>query len=314
MRRSRRGKSSALEFGGSGEDSFVAVVVTKLTGALLFILLLTMVIMALLPKAVDFGRVEPQTRLSPTRRATASRCGSRHPAPYPMPWRAVPISSPSRPPGAMARPTGRSSALYPNGSPWRIRPAGSPELLPKPTEEPLALRDFRRRWDRGRQPVDPARRAASRNPWRPLGSWWKPRWHAVAWRSLAGAGLRVPGPLAGPPTRDEPPGEPRTPIPRGGRRGRRPRNRPDCRSPAVFFLPDPHPPRHALRNDRTGGLARTVSRSFDVSPLISMRYRHHLLLEAVHAQVALALPPPGLADPRQPRPAHSDPTADFFLK
>jgi hypothetical protein len=42
-----------LEFGGSGEDSFVAVVVTKLTGALLFILLLTMVIMALLPKAID---------------------------------------------------------------------------------------------------------------------------------------------------------------------------------------------------------------------------------------------------------------------
>src|ERR1700729_2412511 len=53
MRRSRRGGHSAMEFGGSGEDSFVAVVVTKLTGALLFILLLTMVIMALLPKAVD---------------------------------------------------------------------------------------------------------------------------------------------------------------------------------------------------------------------------------------------------------------------
>jgi Putative Ig domain len=53
MRRSRRGNASGLEFGSSGEDSFVAVVVTKLTGALLFILLLTMVIMALLPKAVD---------------------------------------------------------------------------------------------------------------------------------------------------------------------------------------------------------------------------------------------------------------------
>ena len=50
MRRSRRGLSGGHEFGGSGEDSFVAVVVTKLTGALLFILLLTMVIMALLPK------------------------------------------------------------------------------------------------------------------------------------------------------------------------------------------------------------------------------------------------------------------------
>jgi hypothetical protein len=53
MRRNRRGGNHALEFGGSGEDSFVAVVVTKLTGALLFILLLTMIIMALLPKAVD---------------------------------------------------------------------------------------------------------------------------------------------------------------------------------------------------------------------------------------------------------------------
>jgi hypothetical protein len=53
MRRNRRNSHSGVEFGGSGEDSFVAVVVTKLTGALLFILLLTMVIMALLPKAVD---------------------------------------------------------------------------------------------------------------------------------------------------------------------------------------------------------------------------------------------------------------------
>jgi hypothetical protein len=53
MRSSRRGGHGGLEFGGSGEDSFVAVVVTKLTGALLFILLLTMVIMALIPKAVD---------------------------------------------------------------------------------------------------------------------------------------------------------------------------------------------------------------------------------------------------------------------
>ncbi len=53
MRRSRRGGGSGMEFGGSGEDSFVAVVVTKLTGALLFILLLTMVIMALLPKVMD---------------------------------------------------------------------------------------------------------------------------------------------------------------------------------------------------------------------------------------------------------------------
>lgn len=54
MRRSRRGgRSGMMEFGGSGEDSFVAVVVTKLTGALLFILLLTMVIMALIPRGAE---------------------------------------------------------------------------------------------------------------------------------------------------------------------------------------------------------------------------------------------------------------------
>src|SRR5437763_14217746 len=62
MRRNRRNGHSGMEFGGSGEDSFVAVVVTKLTGALLFILLLTMVIMALIPKAIDLpspGKSDP---------------------------------------------------------------------------------------------------------------------------------------------------------------------------------------------------------------------------------------------------------------
>jgi hypothetical protein len=48
-----------MEFGGSGEDSFVAVVVTKLTGALLFILLMSLVIMALIPKAADLARPRP---------------------------------------------------------------------------------------------------------------------------------------------------------------------------------------------------------------------------------------------------------------
>jgi hypothetical protein len=45
-----------MDFGGSGEDSFVAVVVTKLTGALLFILLMSLVIMALIPRATDLAR------------------------------------------------------------------------------------------------------------------------------------------------------------------------------------------------------------------------------------------------------------------
>lgn len=80
MRRSRRGGNSGVEFASSGEDSFVAVVVTKLTGALLFILLLTMVIMALLPKAVDLDKLDkssPETaakeRQAPLRIATPGR-------------------------------------------------------------------------------------------------------------------------------------------------------------------------------------------------------------------------------------------------
>jgi hypothetical protein len=66
MRRTRRGGHSGPEFGGSGEDSFVAVVVTKLTGALLFILLMSLVIMALIPKAADLA---------------ATRAGEREPTP-----------------------------------------------------------------------------------------------------------------------------------------------------------------------------------------------------------------------------------------
>jgi hypothetical protein len=54
-----------LEFGGSGEDSFVAVVVTKLTGALLFILLLTMVIMVLIPRAIDLPASPPRAGDAP---------------------------------------------------------------------------------------------------------------------------------------------------------------------------------------------------------------------------------------------------------
>jgi hypothetical protein len=59
----RHGRRNGLshDFGGSGEDSFVAVVVTKLTGALLFILLLTMVIMALIPRAEVARRPSHET-------------------------------------------------------------------------------------------------------------------------------------------------------------------------------------------------------------------------------------------------------------
>jgi hypothetical protein len=58
MRSTRRGRQSVHEFGSSAEDSFVAVVVTKLTGALLFILLLTMTILVLIPRA-DESRPNP---------------------------------------------------------------------------------------------------------------------------------------------------------------------------------------------------------------------------------------------------------------
>ena len=79
MRRSRRGGGSGVEFGSSGEDSFVAVVVTKLTGALLFILLLTMVIMALLPKAVDLE--ERKDTAFATREPEGARAALDHDAP-----------------------------------------------------------------------------------------------------------------------------------------------------------------------------------------------------------------------------------------
>src|SRR6516225_6138418 len=91
MRRNRRG-GTGLEFGGSGEDSFVAVVVTKLTGALLFILLLAMVIMALLPKAADLDQVGRDAAHSDAT-GLASRSRSRHPAPCRMRWQAALISS-----------------------------------------------------------------------------------------------------------------------------------------------------------------------------------------------------------------------------
>jgi hypothetical protein len=82
MRRNRRGGSASLEFGGSGEDSFVAVVVTKLTGALLFILLLAMTIMALLPKAVDVGQTGATTA-EPTSAANPAPLQIRTPSPLP---------------------------------------------------------------------------------------------------------------------------------------------------------------------------------------------------------------------------------------
>jgi hypothetical protein len=137
MRRSRRGGHSSSEFGGSGEDSFVAVVVTKLTGALLFILLLTMVIMALLPKAVDVDRAD--------KAQSDSGAEPREP---------LKIATPTRLPEAIAgRPYLLALAATGGHGPLRWSAEGSlPEWLalddssgrlsgvpPKESDEPLAL-------------------------------------------------------------------------------------------------------------------------------------------------------------------------------
>ncbi len=137
MRRSRRGGGSSSEFGSSGEDSFVAVVVTKLTGALLFILLLTMVIMALLPKAVDQDLDETS--------ASKSENKDRHP---------LKIATPTRLPEAIAgRPYLVALAAIGGRGPLRWSVEGTiPEWLsldtnngqlagtpPAETHEPLML-------------------------------------------------------------------------------------------------------------------------------------------------------------------------------
>ncbi len=188
MRRSRRGGHSGLEFGGSGEDSFVAVVVTKLTGALLFILLLAMVIMALLPK------VAPDQ---------AGRDAA--PAGSPADGAPLRIATPGTLPDAVA---GRPyvvalAATGGHGTPrWRVegklpdglaldgatgRIAGTP---PKATDRPLT---FYVRAEDETGTVSQAIQLAvlpSLSPPSP-GAWWKPRWPAlaVAWRSWLEQGV-----------------------------------------------------------------------------------------------------------------------------
>ena len=201
MRRNRRNGHSGLEFGGSGEDSFVAVVVTKLTGALLFILLLTMVIMALLPKAVDMpspGEVGP--RRVPTR------------------WRSPPptiASRGDRRPALRAGPGGHGgrgplqwsvSGELPDGlsfDPENGLLRGTPRAgTPKPVELVLRVSDGASAGDAGHEPgrlpvgqaADHARLVEAGNPAGPLAG-------------LAGTGVRVPRPLAGPSGGDEHRGE-----------------------------------------------------------------------------------------------------------
>ena len=206
MRRSRRGKHSAMEFGGSGEDSFVAVVVTKLTGALLFILLLTMVIMA----------------LSRPRRSTPSRRAGIPPSPAaPSDREPLRITTPGTLPDAVAgRPYlialaangGYSTPHWSAESPlpdWLTLEESTGRIFgtpPKPTDEPLALRvSVGDGTEVVRQSIQlailPPQAVAT------VGAWWKPRWHAVAWRAWMEQ-ARFPRPVARTPAGHEPPGEP----------------------------------------------------------------------------------------------------------
>lgn len=181
MRRLRRGGVSGLEFASSGEDSFVAVVVTKLTGALLFILLLAMVIMALLPKAVD---------LDAGHEATAETDSKQAPGP-------LQITTPANLPDAVAgRPyiialaaTGARGALHWSAAPTLPAWLGLDEATGQITGTPPAQND--RPLAISLQVSDGTDRASRTTHLLVLpasapalaGAWWKPHWAAVPWRA-----------------------------------------------------------------------------------------------------------------------------------
>ena len=183
MRRSRRGSGSALEFGSSGEDSFVAVVVTKLTGALLFILLLTMVIMALLPKAVDQEQSVRDGGSSVSEPLQIATPGTLPDAVAGRPYLIALAAT-----GGHGRPHWTVDGPLPEWlsleeSTGRI--AGTP---PKPTDEPLTLQI---RAGDGNAVVSQTVQLAVL-PWEsPVSarSWWKPQWPAIAWRAWLEQGV-----------------------------------------------------------------------------------------------------------------------------
>ena len=215
MRRSRRGGGSGVEFGSSGEDSFVAVVVTKLTGALLFILLLTMVIMALLPKVADLeernndriaiGRPEEPRAAQDLDTAQAAR-GHRRPA---LPGRTRGDRR-QRAAGMVGR--GRIARLAHARSRNRAGSAVRRQARPKS------------RWSSRSGSATAPKRPRSRSQLvvLPYQIGVSPSVEASGQRSslarLARTGRRVPGPLARAPGRNEPPGERRARI-AGGSRG-----------------------------------------------------------------------------------------------
>jgi hypothetical protein len=188
MRRSRRGGHSALEFGGSGEDSFVAVVVTKLTGALLFILLLAMVIMALLPK-VDPDRSNREAQ-SPGSSGGGAPLRIATPGALPDAVAGRPYVVALAATGGRGAPRWRVEGKLPEGlvldeAAGRI--AGTP---PKPTDEPLAFRVLA---DDGTDVATQSIQLAVLPSLSPpnLGTWWKTRWPAlaIAWRSWLEQGV-----------------------------------------------------------------------------------------------------------------------------
>jgi preprotein translocase subunit SecG len=186
MRRSRRGGHSALEFGGSGEDSFVAVVVTKLTGALLFILLLTMVIMALIPKGdPDHAGQDAQNSAAAGAPLQIATPGTLPDAVAGRPYVVALAAT-----GGHGAPRWHVDGKLPEGlaldeASGRI--AGTPALA---TDQPMA---FRVSADDGSavasQPIQLAVLPSVSTPG--AGAWWKPRWPvvAVAWRSWLEQGI-----------------------------------------------------------------------------------------------------------------------------
>ena len=273
MRRNRRGGGSGLEFGGSGEDSFVAVVVTKLTGR-----------PAVHPAADDGHHgpacPRPWTWLRPgasdrsdgaSRRAAGDHHarvaprGDRRPAVHRRPGRRPAAAGPLRwtLDGTLAR---RPDASIPATGVLQGTPT-------KGTPEPLALAV--RVSDGTEIATRPARLLVYQSD-APLTTpaWWKPGIPPDPLAGLARPGRRLPGPLAGPPGRHEHAGEPGT---EGRRRVARDRRVPAGVArglPALRDLPYPHTSEHVIGDagarrvalgrraePARGGPARTVPAS-----------------------------------------------------
>jgi hypothetical protein len=213
MRRSRRG-SRGVEYPSSGEDSFVAVVVTKLTGALLFILLLTMVIMALLPRAVDSTASAPDPSATPLTITTTA---------------ALPEAIAGRPYGLALAATGTTQAArwsvvgtLPEGlqlDPASGRIEGTPtKAVTQPVELTLIVADGGRRATQAARLVvyEPTEPLALASPWIPrrtqvaLRAWLQNGFgflvliliHCVGMSALAGLESRAVVALAGGPNAD----------------------------------------------------------------------------------------------------------------